>query len=510
MASPSDYFSDPNTSPTNYYADERPLFPDIPNADEFLPVDIDNDGDIDIFIETGTSMIIMENNENNGTFTKHEFPSGNNINWASGAVAVDMNDDGLLDFAVDLSGSRRHWWMSQNGTVSNYSSYVDPFLGIVWASQELHLLPPCALNGCSGDNLPAYNLVQSTVRFLNLQGSLGSLTNDKFVFWLWNNETYPFSSSPAAYQGTGNVYMASYQEVATFLQAVGTEGGIDQLKTFDQDRLAELPTVHLQNVIELDGRFNEFDIADLDGDGYPDLISSSSIGDVGGQGQGQLIVRYGKPPSDPEPTMLEFDPPILIANASRIRHFSVEDFDGDGLLDIIYTDFKEGFILQNSGDRTWEAVQFYQFGGTSRYAPEMFGLYFFMTTDVNNDGRKDFLMFGYDKYYLYVALQMEPLSEDAGMSFTGMDGTDKFFIDGEFWRTHVADVNGDGLEEILYTTRLGSRPIQVVDVSRTFPPTQLPTAEPTDSMPTPNSSGRSFFWCGYHLFLASIVLTSSV
>ena len=102
---------------------------DFPRATDAYPIDIDNDGDIDI---VGAS---AENNEiswweNDGeqNFTKH-FVS-NNLGWARTAIAVDLDNDNDIDIAgAGWDPGSVLWW--ENDGNQNFTEHIvdDSFEG---------------------------------------------------------------------------------------------------------------------------------------------------------------------------------------------------------------------------------------------------------------------------------------------------------------------------------------------------------------------------------------------
>ena len=216
----------------------------------------------------------------------------------------------------------------------------------------------------------------------------------------------------------------------------------------------------------------------------------------------------------------EDEPVVLYESFARNQFFSLEDFDRDGTIDIAFSTSVEGRIFLNTGGRQYEDIQFFQYQNTTRYADEMWYLERFWLTDVNGDNYTDILMMDSNDFDLYVATQEPPSmsslsSTDYEISFRGEHGDERFLRGGEFSLLHTADMDGDGLEEVLYTLAPYQRDLNIymVQPSYTYPPSSQPSMAPTMMDITSNAehlySGK-WSLLSWHSMMCSIVVVTVV
>ena len=164
-------------------------------------------------------------------------------------------------------------------------------------------------------------------------------------------------------------------------------------------------------------------IADVNGDGKPDLIAANQLGSVGvllgnGDGTFQPVVTYG-------------------SGGSQCDSVAVADVNGDGKLDLLVANYGStgslGVLLGN-GDGTFQPVVTYDSGGPGGYSVAVL--------DVNGDGKPDSVVAN---------------TQTVGVLLGNGDGTFQVVATystrgsaGEFGTQVVsADVNGDGRPDLL-------------------------------------------------------------
>jgi uncharacterized protein (TIGR03437 family) len=174
-------------------------------------------------------------------------------------------------------------------------------------------------------------------------------------------------------------------------------------------------------------------VADINGDGIPDLVVSTSAG---------VSVLYGaaggtfKPPT-----------PLIVTSAS-LAFVAAGDFNKDGKIDIALTDGNAGdvFIYLNQGNGTFSAPVGYSIG----YEPDAFWV-----EDFDGDGNLDLVFAaGHPD-----ALTPEQYSEVIDVLFGNGDGTfvgaATYPVVGDAGAVAVAaDFNGDGIPDIATATSI--------------------------------------------------------
>ena len=494
-----------NEAIRNYYMEPSILAEvDIDTSDygkDFLPVDIDGDGDTDIFYATNDGeIIILENTGNftvNGTIHFLEHRPGR------GAIAIDGKtfDGGFLDFA-----SGNIWCLSQGDDFGSYYAVEDPYISMAKAAGRDGDVPPCLAAEPDGSTAECFLADQEfRSRLTDMRWvTVPSQPEEKYVFWLHTNASrFEGFDDPRRNLVFGTISVAPWKEVLNFIHAL--KGATNFLVAGDYSRsmLDALPFVTFEKVWEFEGRFNHLEIADVDGDGYLDMVAAGS----------KLMIWYGRPndANDTLPSISLYfeEEPAVLYESFFLESLSLEDFDGDRTIDIVFSVTSEGHILLNKGSRQYEDVQFFQKQNTTD-AYEMGILQRFRLTDVNGDNYTDILMTDFGE--LYVATQEPPStstlsSTEHEISFLGEHG-DELFLDnpGGFSVVHTVDLDGDGLEEILYINHYDrDRKIYMIRPSYTYPPSSQPSMAPTSNAEHLYSKWTLFSWTSMMFSIVMVV-----
>ena len=182
-------------------------------------------------------------------------------------------------------------------------------------------------------------------------------------------------------------------------------------------------------------------ILDFDGDGRPDILTLLAQGDE------RIVVHYNEGMGHfRRELLLRFDPVFGSA------FFEPVDFDGDGDLDILYTngdnaDYSFGLkpyhgirLFENRGDNTFQEAFFFPLHGAFKTA----------TADFDGDGDLDIAAIAFfpdysrDPEASFVYLE----NITGGSGYTFLPSTFKDRIDGRWLIMDGGDFNGDGLPDI--------------------------------------------------------------
>jgi hypothetical protein len=191
---------------------------------------------------------------------------------------------------------------------------------------------------------------------------------------------------------------------------------------------------------------NQVVIADVNGDGKPDLLIADVCGDVACQTDGLVAVLLGNGDGSFKPAVT-YD-----SGGGGATSLTVADADGDGKLDVVVancsinpsSDCGSGVVgvLLGNGDGTFRPVVTYSSGG--------FGATSVKVADVNGDGKPDLLV---ANEWLGCVL-----CANGGVGVLLGNGNGTFQPAVTYpssgygvWSVTVADVNGDGKPDLLLT-----------------------------------------------------------
>src|ERR1700687_5721573 len=177
-------------------------------------------------------------------------------------------------------------------------------------------------------------------------------------------------------------------------------------------------------------------IADVNGDGKPDLVFAYSFGGAGvmlGNGDGT------------------FQPETIFASGGQAFGVAVADLNNDGKLDIVVANFDTNTVgvLLGNGDGTFQPVQAYASGGPSSSI---------LAADVNRDGKID------------VIVKNSSNSGMVAVLLGNGDGTlrtPNFVGSGIALGIALADVNGDGNPDLL-VAEIGAAGVMLGNGDGTF------------------------------------------
>lgn len=342
-----DYMSSYENSKTSIYID---YYLDLPNLGNLLRaaiayIDADGDGDIDVFIGTGASLIegevdsVLALNDGSGKFTAStaEFPDGMPpATHARKTLVSDFNGDGLKDMLI-----------------LDHGFDAEPFPG-----NQMKLIIQNSLGSFTWSKLPEIGFFHG--------GAAGDIDNDGDI------DIFAGGFDPFFYINDGS---ASFTKVDTTFDKVFTAELIDvdkdgfiDLLVGAHEREGDETSIYWGNAtgkytsasrtvlpaLAPMGVILDFDVEDTDGDGDRDLIiNRTRDGDDGG-GLGfyigrtiQLLQNNGNRDFT-DITATNIDNPGS-ATDEWFPWLRVEDIDGDGDMDIRPDDASRFFEYINDG-----------------------------------------------------------------------------------------------------------------------------------------------------------------
>ncbi len=116
-----------NSNETFTKVNEEPFLSDVSSCSGASWADVDNDGDLDLFVSTGQLGMYVNwfyKNDGDGTFTKiTDSPLVNEATWSSGSAFGDYDKDGDLDLAV--GGNDGNNLLFKNDGFGNFEKVLD-------------------------------------------------------------------------------------------------------------------------------------------------------------------------------------------------------------------------------------------------------------------------------------------------------------------------------------------------------------------------------------------------
>ena len=187
-----------------------------------------------------------------------------------------------------------------------------------------------------------------------------------------------------------------------------------------------------------------FAVADLNGDGIPDLITGSAT-------TSQIWVNLGHGDGS-------FQNPVLYNVAGTVRAIAVGDFDGNGKPDLVVADAAGITVLMGNGDGTFQSFV---------SSPVTRNIYLVAAADFNGDGFDDVVAADVVGNRLYICLS--PGSPSV------LNCSANVPAGGTFVNFAVGDFNRDGTPDIAVLLNTGlvkifqGRPLYSLSVSRSTP-----------------------------------------
>ena len=443
-------FSFMNTFSSNYE-----FFVGVP-----LWFDVDGDGDLDMFgfgrnddfdiITNDAAMVWFENTDGQGTYSDEQFIRNINFRTFSSRLAVaDMDGDSLIDLVVNnVDGYELSWNKNQSGAAffENSQEIIidlrelrdvisadldnDGDEDIIYASSDSKLSWYENLDAF-GNYGPQQLISSRAFRFNSLVAEdldgdddidlvVAAQDGDK-VLWYENNGSGQFSDGTIISDTTINPEFVSVFDVdgdddndIVCLDNLG-----DRVVWYENtDGLANFGAE--QVIIDTVDDIKPFDYGDVDGDGDVDLVINQPLSWMSNDGSGNFSAPQVIPSSNEDTAKLS-------------------DIDGDGDLDIFTTD-PVGWFENEDGQGAFGEFQLV-YEGESVFTND-----YLEFTDIDNDGDNDVVM------SLFTGVNSDRIIYFK--NYSGVFGNPIILGDTNQGLSglHIADLNDDGNNDILYIT----------------------------------------------------------
>jgi len=290
-------------------SDERFLFRE---ANSILPIDIDGDGDLDVFASTTNfprnKVVWYENIDGHGRFGNQKIIL-NNFDNVSSIYSEDLDADGDMDLLVtSASDDTVLWYQNTDGKGSFVSHQV--------VDIELDGARSVSAKDLDGDgNIDIVASGSTTAREeivwyknVNGQGDFGAKQTitlyDSFSFF---HNTFRNIVSCEDIDGDGDIDVLA----SSSFNSLAWYENIDGKGNFDNRNTIKGP---------FSGRIRSLQVKDIDGDGDMDIFSTSGLKILWNKNDGKG--NFG-------------EPKVISENSGEVESIFVEDFNNDGNMDIL-------------------------------------------------------------------------------------------------------------------------------------------------------------------------------
>jgi hypothetical protein len=333
-------------------------------------------------------------------FNKASFPTGKS---PDGIAIADMNGDGRLDLVVaNANGPSVSILLGQSdGTFGPKTDFVLQESPVVLAASDF--------NGDGKIDVAVTGRSGVTVLAGNGDGTLGTPV------------TYPSANSPSLL-AVSDFNHDGKQDLA-IAGACGNTCGFVSVLLGKGDGTFQAGTD-----FSAGGVPSEWAVADLNGDGIPDLaFANMAVNSYNGGTGGLVSVLLGKGDGT-------FQTPVNYASGTNIAGIAAGDVTGDKVPDLIVTHYAADIVtmLKGNGDGTFQAEQ--ALSTDPSFDPSL-GSAYLQLLDVNKDGKLDLVM-------------TSVFNSGATVLIGNGDGTFQptqvFETGGQPYFFAAADVSGDG------------------------------------------------------------------
>ena len=430
---------------TNVLTDENSGFF---GADGFELIDVDNDGDKDIFAYKASNLVVYERLAN-GQYSKPQTittPFATLFNAQMG----DLNGDNLPDLVMITSNSIT--WMPNTGSFTNFST----------------------INMISTNNVP--NSVKLVDR--DADGDLDIFYYDSFDSGWFINNNNATSFTYSAYFGSGIgelvVQDVNGDNAADFISKAADGQNFLRLTYYDATATNSYAFIETLDSFALGGYSA---IGDLDGDGDNDITraylngnarqliwyrnngvsgfatkvvianltsnpSGIYVGNVNSNGAGDIVLTYENPyriswvRSNGDGNFAAEQ--TITTNAELVRQVKIADADGDGFNDVFFTSYYDSKMsyLKTSGTATPTFTEV-------RLNNATFGAFSVAAGDLDNDGDKDIVQ---------ASLIDRKISwfKNENSTFSSQQNIISEFETYAPYRVRMTDIDNDDDQDLLY------------------------------------------------------------
>ncbi|MBC8753351.1 T9SS type A sorting domain-containing protein [Kordia sp. YSTF-M3] len=385
--------------------------------------DLDNDGVLDVISAHSNGTVYWSKNMGSNTFGSRQYIAGSS-NSGNSIAFLDVNEDGFLDAITvrDYSTDELRFTLNQNGTSFDSSNPVT-IDAAAEDAREIQIKDidndgkkDIVVSFWTNDNISWYkNLGEvpaNTNDFGSKQLLVANIANPRsFSIEDINNDGNQdiISTSYAPYGETDFIYKVSlfesqvsgnsydetiinyFYNVLNDVKAsdLNNDGNQDMIiasdailwiENYGNEKFSSYKTI---STIDNDNRFEDVEIADMNSDGFNDIVGLRATGIEIFNNQGDETFST-----------------VVIPYSYLLRDLEVKDVDGDGIKDIILTiregnNYKVGWI-KNNGDDTY--------GNVTIIIDNTYGMQPNKITsgDIDNDGDYDIVIssFNYSRIQL--------------------------------------------------------------------------------------------------------------